>query len=54
VQAEKRGVLFQPGAVFSETRARSQHARLGYGCLNEAEMRDAIARLDKAMQAARR
>lgn len=53
-QAQKRGVLFQPGHLFTASHRPMQHARIGYGCLNEAEMREAVVRLRKAVQAVRK
>ena len=53
-ESAKRGVLFQPGHLFNASHRPMQHARLGYGCLNETEMREAIARLRKAVQAVRK
>jgi GntR family transcriptional regulator/MocR family aminotransferase len=53
-EAEKRGVLFQAGHLFVQGNRPIPHARIGYGCLNEAEMREAITRLRKAMQAVRK
>jgi GntR family transcriptional regulator/MocR family aminotransferase len=53
-QAEKHGVLFQAGHLFVQGNRPIPHARIGYGCLNEAEMREAITRLRKAMHAVRK
>jgi GntR family transcriptional regulator/MocR family aminotransferase len=53
-ESEKRGVLFQPGHLFVQGNRPIPHARIGYGCLNEAEMREAISRLRKAMHAVRK
>lgn len=53
-QAEARGVLFQPGHVFTASGRGSPYARIGYGCVTEAEMREAIARLRKAAEALRK
>jgi GntR family transcriptional regulator/MocR family aminotransferase len=53
-ESEKRGVLFQPGHLFVQGNRPIPHARIGYGCLNEVEMREAIARLRKAMEAVRK
>jgi GntR family transcriptional regulator/MocR family aminotransferase len=53
-ESEKRGVLFQPGHLFTATHRPSPHARIGYGCLDETEMREAIIRLKRAVQAVRK
>ena len=53
-ESEKRGVVFQPGHLFTATHRPSPHARIGYGCLDETEMREAITRLKRAVQAVRK
>jgi GntR family transcriptional regulator/MocR family aminotransferase len=53
-EAEKRGVLFQPGHLFVHGGRAIPHARIGYGCLDEAEMREAVSRLRKAVTAVRK
>jgi len=53
-EAAKRGVLFQSGHLFVQGNRAIPHARIGYGCLNEAEMREAVTRLRKAVNAVRK
>ncbi len=53
-EAEKRGVLFQPGQLFTWGNKPTPHARIGYGGLTESEMTEAAGRLRKAALAARR
>ena len=50
----RRGVLFQPGQLFTFGSRPTPHARIGYGCLDEGEMREAVGRLRKAALACRR
>jgi len=51
-EASCRGVLLQPGKVFTWGERETQHVRLGYGALTEREMSTAVARLVAAAEAA--
>jgi GntR family transcriptional regulator/MocR family aminotransferase len=53
-EALARGVVFQPGDLFSFGQKPTHHLRIGYGGLTEKEMADAIGRLRKAALAALR
>ena len=50
-ESEKRGVIFQPGQLFTFGHRPTPHIRLGYGCLTEPEMRQALSRLRDAASA---
>jgi GntR family transcriptional regulator/MocR family aminotransferase len=53
-EAERRGVLFQPGQLFTWGSKPTPHVRLGYAGLTEGEMSEAVSRLRKAALSARR
>jgi GntR family transcriptional regulator/MocR family aminotransferase len=53
-QAARRGVLFQPGKLFTWGERETQHVRLGYGALTERELSTAVTRLADAARAAAR
>jgi GntR family transcriptional regulator/MocR family aminotransferase len=53
-EAARRGVLFQPGRMFTWGERETQHVRLGYGALTERELSTAVARLAAAARAAAR
>lgn len=54
VEAVKRGVLFQPGSLFTFGRREIQRVRLGYCGLTERELTSAVGRLREAALAALR
>jgi GntR family transcriptional regulator/MocR family aminotransferase len=49
-EAARRGVLFQPGKLFTWGERDIQYARLGYASLTEREMSTAVCRLAEAAQ----
>ena len=53
-EASRRGVLFQPGKMFTWGGRETQYVRLGFGALTERELSTAVARLEDAARAARR
>jgi GntR family transcriptional regulator/MocR family aminotransferase len=53
-EAARRGVLFQPGSMFTWGQHETQHLRIGYGAFTEREMSTAVARLAEAARAAAR
>jgi GntR family transcriptional regulator/MocR family aminotransferase len=52
-EAAERGVLFQPGGLFTMAQRDTQHARIGYCGLTERELTTAITRLAQAAHAVR-
>jgi GntR family transcriptional regulator / MocR family aminotransferase len=53
-EASRRGVLFQPGKMFTWGGRDTQHVRLGFGALTERELSTAVGRLVEAARAAER
>jgi DNA-binding transcriptional MocR family regulator len=53
-QAQARGVLFQPGKQFHFTERAVGYVRMGYAALSEAEIGEAVRRLERAWRAAER
>src|SRR5262249_49223546 len=52
-EAAERGVLFQPGGLFTTPRRDIQHAPIGYCRLPEQDLSTAITRLAQAAHAVR-
>jgi GntR family transcriptional regulator / MocR family aminotransferase len=52
-EAAQRGVLFQPGGLFTAAQRDMQHARIGYCGLTERELSTAIGRLAQAAHTVR-
>jgi GntR family transcriptional regulator/MocR family aminotransferase len=50
-EASRRGVLFHPGKLFTWGGRATQHVRLGFGALTEAELSVAVGRLADAARA---
>jgi GntR family transcriptional regulator/MocR family aminotransferase len=50
-ESARRGVLFQPGKLFTSGGRDSQHVRLGFGALTEKELTTAVSRLGAAARA---
>jgi GntR family transcriptional regulator/MocR family aminotransferase len=53
-EAERAGVVFMPGRLFTIDGARIPHARFGFAALDDAERHDAVRRLGRALSTARR
>jgi GntR family transcriptional regulator/MocR family aminotransferase len=53
-EASRRGVLFQPGSLFTFAARDTQHARIGYCGHTERELSVAISRLAEAARSVRR
>jgi GntR family transcriptional regulator/MocR family aminotransferase len=51
--SERLGVAFQAGTQFCFDGGPSQSLRLGFACLNEAELQEAVLRMRKALASAR-
>jgi GntR family transcriptional regulator/MocR family aminotransferase len=51
--AEARGLLFQSGGRFAFDGRPTPHLRLGFGLLDESELREAVRRMARAVSAAR-
>jgi GntR family transcriptional regulator/MocR family aminotransferase len=53
-ESARRGVLFQPGNLFTWGQRETQHVRLGFGALGERELSTAVVALAEAARAAQR